>query len=102
MTLDSLECALTLHPWLYRRHTAFVVGLLAVALLATIVLYRQAPLRPFVGDPDGWISSGASFTDLLLAGVFVWEKWQVRGCRLRGGPTSSLGKWSIGGPLQIS
>ncbi|MFZ1404248.1 MAG: hypothetical protein WAW03_14235, partial [Anaerolineae bacterium] len=58
---------MTLHPWLYRRHTAFVVGLLAVALLATVVLYRQALLTPFDGDETGWISSGVYYTDLLLA-----------------------------------
>ena len=92
---------MTLHPWLYRRHTAFVVGLLAVALLATVVLYRQAPLTPFDGDETGWISSGVYYTDLLLARDFAWDKWQCRACGPWGGLNMPLGKWAIGAPLKL-
>ncbi|MBK9232965.1 MAG: phospholipid carrier-dependent glycosyltransferase [Anaerolineae bacterium] len=92
---------MTLHPWLYRRHTAFVVGLLAVALLATVVLYRQALLTPFDGDETGWISSGVYYTDLLLARDFAWEKWQCRACGPWGGLNMPLGKWAIGAPLKL-
>ncbi len=92
---------MTLHPWLYRRHTAFVVGLLAVALLATVVLYRQAPLTPFDGDETGWISSGVYYTDLLLARDFAWDKWQCRACGPWGGLNMPLGKWAIGAPLKF-
>lgn len=92
---------MTLHPWLYRRHTAFVVGLLAVALLATVVLYRQAPLTSFDGDETGWISSGIYYTDLLLARDFAWDKWQCRACGPWGGLNMPLGKWAIGAPLKL-
>lgn len=92
---------MTLHPWLYRRHTAFVVGLLAVALLATVVLYRQARLTPFDGDETGWISSGVYYTDLLLARDFAWDKWQCRACGPWGGLNMPLGKWAIGAPLKL-
>ena len=92
---------MTLHPWLYRRHTAFVVGLLAVALLATVVLYRQARLTPFDGDETGWISSGVYYTDLLLARDFAWDKWQCRACGPWGGLNMPLGKWAIGAPLKF-
>ena len=86
---------MTLQLLLHRRDTAFYTGLLAVALLATIVLYRQAPLTPFDGDETGWISSGVYYTDLLLARDFAWEKWQCRACGPWGGLNMPLGKWLV-------
>ena len=92
---------MTLPPWLQHRYVTFYTGLLAVTILATIVLYRQAPLTPFDGDETGWISSGAYYTDLVLARDLTWEKWQCQACGPWGGLNMPLGKWLIGAPLKV-
>ena len=92
---------MTLPPWLQHRYVTFYAGLLAVTILATMVLYRQTPLTPFDGDETGWISSGAYYTDLVLARDLTWEKWQCQACGPWGGLNMPLGKWLIGAPLKV-
>ncbi len=92
---------MTLPPWLHHRYVTFYAGLLAVTILATVVLFRQTPLTPFDGDETGWISSGAYYTDLVLARDLTWEKWQCQACGPWGGLNMPLGKWLIGAPLKV-
>ena len=92
---------MTVPPWLHHRYVTFCAGLLAVTILATIVLYRQTPRTPFDGDETGWISSGAYYTDLVLARDLTWEKWQCQACGPWGGLNMPLGKWLIGAPLKV-